>query len=118
MMPAVPARAGFGVGLVGVLALLAPGGPAHSAEPFVAAVEFKDGVVTPNRIEAPAGVPIRIEAANAGAAAAEFESKDLRREKIIAFGGKVTISLPDLKPGEYQFFDDFHPEAKGVLVVK
>lgn len=115
MMAAFSARTGL---VVGALALLAPVGLAHSAEPFVAAFEFKDGVIAPNRIEAPAGVPIRIEASNAGAAASEFESKDLKREKLIAAGGKVTINLSDLKPGEYQIFDDFHPEAKSILVAK
>lgn len=84
----------------------------------VVAIEFKDGAIIPARVEAPMGRAFRLEVTNSGAAASEFESKDLKREKIVAAGGKITLNFSDLKPGDYKFFDDFHPEAAGVLVVK
>ncbi len=102
--------------LVAVLALT---GAARGQEAPVLSIEFKDGVIAPQRLEAPAGAKFRLEVRNAGAAAAEFESKELKAEKLIAAGGKIVLNFRDLTPGDYKFFDDFHPDAPGgVLVVK
>jgi hypothetical protein len=48
----------------------------------------------------------------------EFESVSLRVEKVVAGNGEGVINLRPLTPGRYNFFDDFHPDAKGVLVVQ
>ncbi len=82
-------------------------------------IEFKDGVVTPNRFEAPAKTRIVLELVNTGETPAEFESKELRKEKVLAPGTSSTLVLRALDPGEYDFIDDFHPEAPAsVLVAK
>ncbi len=82
-------------------------------------IEFKDGVVTPKRIEVPAKTRIVLELVNSGATPAEFESKELRKEKVLAPGSSSSLVLRALDPGEYEFMDDFHPEAPAsVLVAK
>jgi len=82
-------------------------------------IEFKDGVVTPKRIEVPAKVRIVLELVNAGSTPAEFESKELRKEKVLAPGSSSSLILRSLDPGEYKFMDDFHPERPAsVLVAK
>jgi len=82
-------------------------------------IELKDGVMTPLRLEVPADKTFKIEVTNAGTAPAEFESVQLRKEKVIAPGGKSFIVIRGLDPGEYDFFDDFHPTAPhAVLVAK
>lgn len=48
----------------------------------------------------------------------EFESLPLRVEKVLAPGVTSFVVLTLSRPGEYPFFDDFHPQAKGMLVVK
>ena len=49
----------------------------------------------------------------------EFESIDLKREKIVPANGKVVVSVGPLKPGIYKFFGEFHPEtAQGIISVK
>ena len=100
------------------LALAPFWGAARAGETPVVAIEFKDGTIIPARVEAPAGKAFRLEVINSGAAASEFESKELKREKIVAAGGKIILNFSELKPGDYKFFDDFHPEAAGVLVAK
>lgn len=48
----------------------------------------------------------------------EFDSADLKREKIIPAGGHIHIMLAPLKPGRYEFMGEFHHEtAKGVIIV-
>ena len=70
------------------------------------------------RIEVPAGKRIRIEVHNAGKGAAEFESVELRKEKVLAPGAESVVVIAPQSPGEYKFFDDFHQSARGVIVVK
>jgi hypothetical protein len=82
-------------------------------------IEFKDGVVTPLRLEVPANKRFVLELVNSGTTPAEFESKELRREKVLAPGVTSTLVIRTLDPGEYDFFDDFHPDAPpAVLVAK
>jgi plastocyanin len=79
----------------------------------------RDGVFTPSVIEAPAGKRVRLEVSNEGKTAMEFESRDLKQEKVIPPGGKATLTINAMKPGEYRFFDEFHEKTgQGRFVVK
>src|SRR6476646_587205 len=69
----------------GLLALaLCAGAPALAAEDPTFRIEFKDGAVRPREIEVPANVRIRLELVNAGETPAEFESLELKKEKVLA----------------------------------
>ncbi len=72
----------------------------------------RDGKFEPAVLEVPAGKRFRVEIANENRKAIEFESKDLKQEKVIAPGAKATVTINALKPGEYKFFDEFN-EATG-----
>jgi heme/copper-type cytochrome/quinol oxidase subunit 2 len=81
-------------------------------------LEMADGTVNPSRIEVPAGKRVQIDIHNSGKRAVEFESHELRKEKVIAPGKKVSVVIAPLSPGEYKFFDDFHQSTQGVIVAK
>jgi hypothetical protein len=81
-------------------------------------LEMKDGVLNPARIAVPAGQKIKIEIHNIGQSAAEFESVQLRKEKVLAPGAQSFVVIAPLQAGEYKFFDDFHTQAQGVIVAK
>ena len=82
-------------------------------------IEFHDGKVTPTRLEVPANRRLRIELHNTGITPAEFESTQLRVEKVLAAQSTSVLVIRTLDPGQYTFFDDFHPNApKAVLVAK
>jgi hypothetical protein len=50
---------------------------------------------------------------------AEFESKTLRVEKVVAGGAKIKVQIRALSAGRYRFFDDYHEDTtEGFLVVK
>src|SRR5947209_10617273 len=104
--------------VIGVTSLLAPGKPALAADEPTFTIEFKDGTVTPTRLEVPAKTRFRLELRNSGKSAAEFESNELKKEKVLAPGTTSSLIIRTLDPGEYKFFDDFHQQAKGVLVAK
>ncbi len=99
--------------------VLAASLPARAEDDPTFRIEFKDGVVNPLRLEVPAGRRIRLELHNLGETPAEFESRELRKEKVLAPGSNSTLVIRTLDPGEYDFFDDFHPDAPpAVLVAK
>ena len=79
----------------------------------------KDGVFDPATIEVAAGKKFTIEVTNQGSGPMEFESKDLKQEKVLAKGAKSSIVVNALKPGTYVFFDEHKPDApKGKIVAK
>jgi hypothetical protein len=93
-------------------------GAASAQEMPVFKIEMRDGTITPSVIEAPANTPFKFEISNTGQTPVEFESLELKREKVLAPGATSSIVFRRVEPGEYEFFDDFHPEARAKLVVK
>ncbi len=108
----------LGAGFVLLAAAIVAVGPAHAADP-VFRIVFEDGKMTPSRIEVPADTRFELELVNNGKTPAEFESLPLRKEKVIAPGVTTSMIIKGLEPGEYSFFDDFHPDAPpAVLIAK
>jgi hypothetical protein len=99
-------------------ALVALALPSRADEMPLFKIEMRDGTINPARIEVPANVPFKLEITNSGTSPVEFESNELKREKVLAGGSTSSIVFRRLEPGEYPFFDDFHPEAKATLVAK
>ncbi len=104
--------AAFALGLL----LMVPA--ARAEETVTVNISLKDHRFQPAELHAPAGKPIVIVVKNIDPAPAEFESNMLRVEKVVTGGGTITIRIRPLEPGRYRFFDDFHPETQGYLVVK
>jgi len=82
---------------------------AFAADPVT--LTIKDHRFAPSELKVPAGERFRIEVENRDATPAEFESTDLRVEKIVVPGGKIAVMVGPLKPGIYKFFDDYHPDT-------
>jgi hypothetical protein len=101
--------------LTGVIGVLLPNPvPARAAEAVV--LTIKDHRFMPSEVSVPAGERFRIEVENQDTTPAEFESNDLRVEKIVVPGGKIAVMAGPLKPGIYKFFDDYHPDmANGTM---
>jgi plastocyanin len=94
-------------------------GRAIAAEPLEIAISVKANKFEPAEVEAPADTPIRFKVKNLDPKPMEFESKDLKFEKIVTGGGEVTVNVRAQKAGRYEFYDDFHEETtRGTLVVK
>ena len=73
----------------------------------------------PDRIEVPAGKKVKLVIDNRDATAEEFESHDLKVEKVIPAKSKGTVFIGPLKAGEYKFVGEFNEKtAKGVIVAK
>ena len=94
--------------------------PARAAdELLVYKLDVRDGVFEPATLEVPAGKRFKIEISNVGKGPIEFESRDLRQEKVLAPGAKSSVVINALKPGTYTFFDEYHMDLpKGKIIVK
>lgn len=79
---------------------------------------YANGAFQPSEVRAPAEKPVVIRVKNLDTKAMEFESKSLRVEKVVAANSAGVINVRPLKPGRYQFFDDFNQQARGTLSVQ
>lgn len=74
---------------------------------------------TPSEITVPANQAVEIEVVNKDAQAEEFDSSDLKVEKVIAGKDSGTVRLHPLTPGRYSFEGEYHSDtAKGVVIAK
>lgn len=97
--------------------LLAPAGLARADEPIV--VVLKDHRFTPAEVHVPAHKRVELLVRNEDPTADEFESSELKVEKVIGGGKEGTIRLSPLAPGRYPFMGEFHAQtAKGVVVAE
>ena len=103
------------VALVAVVVALAA--PVFAQEPTVT-ITIKDHQFAPNEVPIPAGVRVELTIRNEQATPAEFESSSLHREKVVPPRGSASVFVGPLQPGRYEFYDDFHPASRGVLVVR
>lgn len=90
--------------------------PAHAQQSVT--VEYSNGQFRPGELPAPADRPLALHVKNLDPKAMEFESKSLRVEKVVAAKSEGAINIRPLKPGRYEFYDDFNAKARGVLNVR
>ena len=104
--------------LLTLVLVLATGTGAGAQEPAYTLV-IKDHQFQPTEIEVPAGQKIALLVKNNDTTPEEFESTELRREKVVAGGDQITVYIGPLKPGKYEFFGDFNPTtARGHIIAK
>jgi hypothetical protein len=93
--------------------------PSAAEGPVSIQVTIRDHVFTPSEIVVPAHQRAVLIVRNEDATAEEFDSPDLRIEKVIAGHDSGTLRLHELDPGRYSFVGEYHSEtAKGVVVAK
>ena len=90
---------------------------ARGEDAVALSLTIKDRQFDPAELHAPAGRAIEIHVKNLNPIVSEFESSDLHFEKIIPVGKEAVVRVRPQQPGRYNFFDDFHRETQGVLVV-
>ena len=105
------------VAVVAALVALALAAPAVADIPSFP-ISLKDGQFVPSEVQIPAGVKVKLIVHNNNSTPSEFESNQFHREKVVAPGEDITVFVGPLDPGNYEFFDDFHPSTRGHLIVK
>ncbi len=93
----------------------------HSASAAVESeeVRFENHRFVPQTIKVTAGKPVMLKVTNASEETIEFESFKLNREIVMTPHETITVRLPALNPGSYDFYDDFHQDVpEGAIVAK
>lgn len=92
--------------------------PALAQEATEVRLTYSNGEFQPREVRAPADKPVVFRVKNADAKAMEFESTSLRVEKVVAAKSEGVVNVRALKPGRYEFYDDFNDKARGTLTVQ
>lgn len=102
-----------------ILVVLGLCGPAAAGSLPAFTLELHDGQLIPQTLQVPANTRFKLVLRNTGNTPVEFESRRLRQEKVLGPGVESFVVIHPLKPGEYDFFDEFHlPDAKGSILAQ
>jgi plastocyanin len=97
--------------------LIAIAGKAMAEEEKVITLTIKNHTFEPATLEVPAGKKFILHVQNFDNTVEEFESKGMKREKIVPALGSVKIPVGPLKAGAYEFVGEFHEDtAKGIVL--
>src|SRR5580704_11924944 len=90
-----------------ILTISAEGAAPSNPPETIPEIDFVNHRFSPQTLVVPAGQPLQIKVMNSSREKIEFESFSLNREKVIEPGESITVRLPALRAGSYDFFDDF-----------
>jgi hypothetical protein len=101
-----------------LIAIVAAAVPAVAADAEFRLV-LENHRFVPAEVVVPAGQKIRLVVENRDPTPEEFESHELKREKVIAGKATATILIGPLAPGRYPFFGEYNEKtAQGVVVAR
>ena len=96
-----------------------PAAALAQAKPEEIAVTIENNRFVPAEVKVKANQPFVLVVTNKDAKPEEFESKELRIEKVIPGGKTASIRVRALKPGTYPFFGEYNPKtAQGRIVAE
>jgi plastocyanin len=82
-------------------------------------ITIENNRFSPEEIKVKAGAPFVLVVTNKDSGPEEFESKELRIEKVVPGGKTLKIRVRALKPGTYPFIGEYHEKtAKGRIVAE
>ena len=103
--------------LLASTALLGLSVAAVAADQAPVQIDIKAQAFAPAENHVPAGVKVELHIVNGDDLPAEFESTDLSREIVVPAHKDVKVFIGPLDAGRYRFFNDFHQESEGYVVV-
>jgi hypothetical protein len=81
------------------------------AAPSPVTLILKDHRFSPATLVVPANQKVQVIVINQDKATEEFDSHDLKVEKLVTPNGRASFSIGPLKPGTYSFMGEFHPDT-------
>ena len=109
----------FAVGALAGLVVAALAAGAFAADPPEIAITIEKNRFQPDEIRVKAGTPFVLVVTNKDVTPEEFESKELRIEKVIPGGKTLKIRVRALKAGTYPFVGEYHEAtAKGRIIAE
>src|SRR5690242_13959695 len=95
-------------------AALAVGSVAQAQTDPEFTIVIKNHRFQPAEVKVPADKRVKLIVHNQDTTPEEFESRSLKREKVVPGGSKATVLIGPLKPGRYEFYGEYNEAtAKG-----
>jgi plastocyanin len=92
---------------------------AEAADPMTYEITLKGQAFSPAELKVPAGTAFIIKVKNENDAPAEFESKDMKVEKVVAGHAEIVVKVKALPKGTFKFVDEYHEDtALGAVVAE
>lgn len=94
---------------------------AMAADDVVITLTIENHTFYPKVVKVPVDKKFKLLVVNKDSTPAEFESKPLSREKVIAGKSSATINIGPLKAGKYAFVEEYHETdaaAQGTIVAE
>jgi hypothetical protein len=80
---------------------------------------IKNHQFSPAEIKVPANKRVKLTVVNDDGTPEEFESHEMKVEKVIPGNSKAVVRIGPLKPGRYPFVGEFHEDsAKGTVIAE
>ncbi|MGE0241072.1 MAG: cupredoxin domain-containing protein [Parvibaculaceae bacterium] len=90
---------------------------AEAKDPVTYEMTLKGQTFMPAELKVPAGTSFVIRLKNENDAPAEFESKEMKFEKVVAGHSEILTRVKALPGGIFEFYDEYHEdEARGTVV--
>ena len=91
----------------------------EAADPPEIPLSIEQHRFSPAEVRVKAGAPFVLIITNKDSSPEEFESKDLRVEKVIPANKTLRVRMPGLKPGTYPFIGEYNEAtAKGKIIAE
>ena len=98
---------------------LTPSAVRAADAPGEIALTIENNRFQPEELKVKAGAPFVLVITNKDKGPEEFESHDLRIEKVIPAGKTIRLKMPSLKAGSYRFVGEYHEKtAKGRIIAE
>ncbi|MBP2298943.1 cupredoxin domain-containing protein [Azospirillum picis] len=98
-------------------ALFLPSSPARADDPVT--IVIKEHKFEPAEVKVPANKRVTLLVDNQDATSEEFESGELKVEKIVGGRKQIKVMIGPLAPGRYPFFGEFHEAtAQGAVIAE
>lgn len=98
-------------------AVLIPAGTARADD--MVTIVIKDHKFEPAEVKIPANKRVTLLVDNQDATSEEFESNEMKVEKIVGGRKQIKVMVGPLKPGRYPFFGEFHEAtAQGAVIAE
>jgi plastocyanin len=109
----------FAISILAAAMLIGPSLGRTDSEQTPPEIRFENHQFKPASLSVPTGQKLTLRVVNASNETIEFESFKLNREKVVSPGQTITVGLPALSAGNYDFYDDFHQDVpQGSIVAK
>ena len=93
--------------------------PSFAEDAVAVEIVLKDSGFEPKEVKVPAGKPLAITVRNETKAAAEFESKGLKIEKVVAANSQGVFRVKPLTKGTYLFVNEYKEDTiQGNFIVE